>query len=70
MRIVVPKVDLRDQMPGSDSIKDGDGITILLFRASRKTIKSVCSNQGRDRKFVTGLLAACLRVWGQVMRRC
>jgi hypothetical protein len=24
MRIVVPKVDLRDQMPGSDSIKDGD----------------------------------------------
>jgi hypothetical protein len=33
MHIIVPKVDLRDQMPGSNSIKDGDGITIgaLLY---------------------------------------
>src|SRR4030088_1389058 len=37
---------------------------LLLFRASRKTIKSVCSNQGRDMKFVTGLLAAVLLVAG------
>jgi hypothetical protein len=33
MRIIVPKVDLRDQMPGSNSIKNGEGITIgaLLY---------------------------------------
>jgi len=36
----------------------------LLFRASRKTIKSVCSNQGGDMKFVTGLLAAILLLTG------
>src|SRR6267143_3677196 len=40
------------------------GTTLLLFRASRKTIKSVCSNQGRDMKFVTGLLAAVVLLAG------
>jgi hypothetical protein len=37
---------------------------VLLFRASRKTIKSVCSNQGGDMKFVTVLLAAILLLAG------
>jgi hypothetical protein len=44
--------------------KDTNWNEAMLFRASRKTIKSVCSNQGRDMKFVTGLLAAVLLLAG------
>jgi hypothetical protein len=33
---------------------------LLPFRASRKTIKSICSNQGGEMKILTSLLAAAL----------
>jgi len=52
--------------------KDTNWNEAIAVSASRKTIKSVCSNQGRDIKFVTGLLAAVLLLAGvgAVMRQC
>ena len=44
----------------SAQIKPRTRMRLLPFRASRKTIKSICSNEGGEMKILTSLLAAAL----------